>query len=137
MRFCERVNENGDVVEAWKVVMDPIPVPYDIAIVLADLEEAKTVNIGLNGKIGHSRDCKIALDEHRLELPAIRLTDRRFIVELEYPTRLFGVAGSVHPKFRVVNPAVTLRTHPHHPHLFVVTPTGDSWACPISAQDTT
>lgn len=135
--FYERLNKRGEIVEVCKLIMDPIPVPEDISIVLADLEEEKAVNIGLHGKIGHSRDCKIALEEHRRELQAIRLTDRHFTVELEYPTRLFGGAGSVHPKFRVLNPVVTLRTHPNHPHCFVETLTGDSWACPISAQDTT
>ena len=39
--FYERPNKHGEIVEACKVVMGPISLPEDLAIVLADLEEEK------------------------------------------------------------------------------------------------
>lgn len=114
--------------------MDPIPNQEDAPIILADLEEGNLVNVGLNGKVGHSRNCEVALNEHRRNLPFIRLSVRPFTVELEFPTHRFNRVGPVHPKLRVLSPGIT---HPTHPHLFYDRMTGDSWACPISAQDTT
>lgn len=133
--FYERLNQHGEIVEACKLIMDPIPAPEVMAVVQVDLEDGNPVNIGPRGKIRHSRSCTIPREEHRQVLPPVQLTERAFTVELEYPTRLFGTAGSVHPKFRVLNPQITYQTHPHHPHLFVERQTGDTWACPISAQE--
>lgn len=117
--------------------MDPIPDREDMGIILADLEDGEGVNIGLHGKISHSVDCKTSVDEHRQISPAVRLTHRTITVDLEYPSRLLGDVGSVHPNFRVVNPPISLRTHPQHPHFINDPRSNDSWACPISAQDTT
>ena len=136
-RFYKRRNRAGESVAVWEVIMDPIPDPEDAAPILADLEEGKPVNIGPHGKVRHSRNCGIDLEKHSRNLSLVRLTGRPFSVELEYPAHRLDQAGPVHPKFRVLNPQVTPQTYPHHPHIFYDQVTGDSWACPLSAQDTT
>ena len=133
-RFYQRRNLRGKSVAVWKVIMDPIPNPEDVPLILADLEEEKPVNIGPHGKVRHSLNCEIALEEHRRNLLLVRLTVRPFTVELQYPAQRLDQARPVHPKLRVLSPEVSQRTHPH---LFYDQVTGDSWACPISAQDTT
>ena len=136
-RFYQRRNAHGESVALWNVIMDPIPNPEDAPLILADLEEGKPVNIGPHGKVRHSRNCEIDLEEHSRNLPLVRLTVRDFSVELEYPAQRLEQAGPVHPKLRILSPEISLRTHPHHPHLFYDQVTRNSWACPISAQDTT
>ena len=135
--FYVRLNEQGEAVRACRVVMDPIPFPEDLALVLADLEAEEAVSIGLNGKIRHSRDCTTPREKHQKRGLALRLANRRFTAELEFPPNLFAGSGPVHPKFRVLDPVTSLRTHPAHPHLFGDIRTGDAWACPITAQKTT
>lgn len=117
--------------------MEPIPSPDELSFVLADLEDAEAVNIGPLGKIRHSPHCRIDFVKHRRNLPTVRLADRSFTVELEYPTRFLGEAGSIHPRLRVIHPEISQKTHPNHPHLYYDKWTGDSWACPIWAQDAT
>lgn len=135
--FFERLNERGVAVRGCRVIMDPIPRPEDLAMVLADLEAEEEVSIGLNGKISHSGDCATPREKHQKRGLALRLAHRRFTAELEFPPNLFAVLGPVHPKFRVLDPVTSLRTHPAHPHLFGDNRTGDAWACPVTAQTTT
>ena len=132
--FYERWNDRREKVGVWKVIMDPIPSPEDASIILADLEDGSSVNVGPCGKVRHSWECEFVREQHRRTLATVRLSVRPFEVELEYPAELRGEAGPVHPKLRVLSPEVSQRTHPH---LFYDHLTRDSWACPISAQDTT
>ena len=131
----QRRNGRGETVEGWRGVFDPIPDPKETPLILADLDEGLPVNIGPWGKIRHSRSCDFAAEDHRRQ--RVRLSIRPFTVELEYPSQWIGKAGPVHPKLRVLDPEVSYATHPHHPHLFYNQLTEDSWACPLSAQDTT
>lgn len=132
-----RRNRQGAEVEVCRVTMEPIPDTDELSIILADLHEAESANIGPLGKIRHSPHCKFDLANHRLHLPTVRLTNRPFKVELEYPSIFWGDAGSVHPRLRVLNPEISIKTHPLHPHLYIGGLAGDSWACPIWAQDAT
>ena len=86
--------------------MEPIPDPNELSIILADLEDAESVNIGPLGKVRHSPYCKFELAKHGRHLSSVRLTNRSFTVELEYPTRFCGDAGSAHPRFRVLYPEI-------------------------------
>lgn len=120
----------------WRVVMDPIPPADELHAVLADLEQGFICDVGLRGRIQHSdADCGSMSPDHEVLLPRVRVPRRPYIVELIYPLKLNGGAGPIHPQARVVQPEMTFRTYPRHPHM-----NGDlrhSWPCPLSPHATT
>ncbi len=89
--FYGRLNDQGEAVRACRVVMDPIPFPEDLALVLADLEAEEAVSIGLNGKIRHSGDCTTPRKKHQKRGLSIRIANRRFSAELVFTPNLFAV----------------------------------------------
>lgn len=119
--------------EGWELTMDPIPSAGGLGTVIDDLAADRVVTVGLRGSI-RSMGAESAPCES--DLCHLQVPRRPYIVELEYPIDLFGPAGPVHPKVRVVSPEISLRTYPRHPHMNF-DGTGDSWACAVSPHDRT
>jgi len=118
----------------WRVVMDPVPSPVELREVLLDLAEDAEVAVGIRGSV-RSRVPRGPRDLGRSTgLPAV--PRRPYLVEFEYPESRCGPAGPVHPKARVVAPAISLCSYPKHPHMNFDA-AGDSWACPLSPHTST
>lgn len=128
--------ETGNWIFAWEVRMNPIPRPEELDAVLSDLQAGFEVDIGPHGRICHStRECGQRLHDHSAEMPRVVVPDRPYLVELAYPRVPNGPSGPVHPKARVIEPEISIRTYPMHPHLSS-SASGDSWSCPLSPHDT-
>jgi hypothetical protein len=118
------------VIRRWRFLMDPIPEPEQLRLVSHDLDADAQVAVGLRGRLAHSGNCEVDPAEHGA-FDHIRLAPQIFLVEYEYPSRPGADAGPIHPKARILRPAVTNKSHPSHPHLYF-SPSGDAWACPVS-----
>lgn len=121
----------GHPTRVWRVTMNPIPAREELRQVLADLEQGREVCIRKRGQVGHFPDCEEPWDIHAKLLPRLRLDPRPYVVELIYPPFLNGDTGANHPRARVIDPEISRRTYPAHPH-----PGSNSYACPISPQAT-
>jgi len=118
---------------AWLLTMRPIPNEDELPAVLADLKRGEQVCVRKRGEIGHSPEC--SQPHHEVVLPRLRLSRRPYVVELTYPSSPTGDAGPLHPRAKVIDPEISHRTHPSHPHMYVG-PGEESWACPMSPQST-
>ena len=129
-------SEDGHPTKILRVPVTPTPPPEDIGIVLADLRAGRCVGFMPGGRIVHLQGCPISTNEHDRLLPQLRLPTRRYVVDLTYPRVMTRPAGPVHPVARVVQPEISARTVPLHPHLSYTRDGSDSWVCPISPHDT-
>ncbi len=126
----------GHSIKIWRVPVEPIPGQKQLPLVLADLSDARSVYFEPGGRIRHSPDCSLREDGHPRLLPRLRVVARRYTVEFEYPPARCGEAGPKHPRARVLQPEVSARTFPDHPHLNRTEDGSDSWACPIAPHTT-
>jgi hypothetical protein len=117
--------------EVWRVLMNPIPPKEEVDDVLSRLSNDAEVGIGKRGQLR-----SLSLPQPHVREPAIsRIPGRPYLVEVEVPATMSGVAGDVHPKARIISPEISRRSHPGHPHINF-DETGDSWACPLSPHET-
>lgn len=106
--------EDQRVVRCLRLVMQPLPPPDELPLVLADLdrEETNLVQIEPDGQIRHHPRCggRHSLRDERLT--RLRLSDQAFLLEatLHRPPE--------HPRVRVLEPVISQRTYPGHPHLY-------------------
>lgn len=130
------VTEGSNQTRAWYLTMDPIPHEEELHQVLADLDAGIGVSVGHRGKVGHSKvQCGVPLESHAVLFPHTRLTPLCYLVELTYQRPPQNAAGPAQPRARIVSPEISVRTYPKHPHMYVGNGF-DSWACPLSPQDT-
>lgn len=118
-----------------RLTINPSPDTKDLNSVLADLDRGNAVSISTCGKIAHSLNCSIPLNDHPVILPRLRLLKTAYSVEIWIQYSHDGTQWPIHPKAYIVHPEISLRKYSYHPHL-----SGDvncSWACPISPQDNT
>ena len=120
----------------WSVELTPVPIPDDFPLVLADLAAERTVAVGENGRLTHWHECPVLPQEHLPGTNILRPTDRSYWIEFEYPERERGPAGPIHPRVRVVQPEISHRTVPQHPHMHKTRDGLDSWACAVAPHQT-
>ena len=118
--------------KGWRVVMDPIPPRDELLPLLEALHSGREVSVGLRGRArsaeSSSHELSAVLGE---SVPALVVPRRPYIVELQYPATTAGPAGPVHPKASVLQPEMSIRSYPGHPHMNLG-PRDDSWPCPVS-----
>jgi hypothetical protein len=131
------VFEAGYATRAWLIDMDPIPHESDLNQVIADLNQGMDIEIGRNGKLFHAQtQCKGSLEDHPILFPGLKLLQQVYKVELTYRRPYSKAIASTQPKARILNPEISGRTFPFHPHMYGGKTPKDSWACPLSPQQT-
>lgn len=101
-------------VRRLELVMTPTPPPEEFHLVIADLgrDETNLVQLEPDGRIRHHPRCpgRHTLQDERLR--ALILPDRAFLLEaiLHLPPQ--------HPRVRVLEPLISQRTYPGHPHFY-------------------
>lgn len=129
---CRETVDEGRPTRAWRLTMRPIPSQDELGCVLVDLDVGRTVSIHQYGTISHSLKCEVPRDNHPLLLPSLKLPQQTYLVDLLYQVPAKNATWFVQPKVFVINPEISVRTYPYHPHMY----TGNgSWACPLSPQD--
>lgn len=123
----------GGPARAWRLTMRPIPGEDELSCVLADLEAGRVVSISQYGEISHSLKCEISVEGHLCPLPNLRLPQQAYLIDLVYQVPAKAAAWSALPKAFIIEPEVSVRTYPNHPHMYAGN--GSSWACPLSPQD--
>ncbi len=103
--------QKGTITRRWEAVIEPIPPPEDLPLVIADLDRDGWVDIEPNGKIRHLSGCHA---EHPLRagFEGIDLTDEAFLVELTYSE------PPMQPQARCLVPQWSRLTIPDHSHFY-------------------
>jgi hypothetical protein len=125
--------EKGNPSRVWHLSILPTPEKDELGYVLADLEEGLPMSIYPHGKVGHSLECKTSAGSHARLLAGLTLLHQEYSVDLVILPPLKGATWAPHPRAYVINPEVSIKTHPNHPHMN--TGYNESWACPTSPQD--
>ena len=116
------------------VPVNPIPVGSELSLVLHDLDRDAIVAIGEGGRPQHSARCTIPLTDHPKLLVDLALKEGMHQLQIVLPATRNGSGGyAVLPQARVLEPEMSPRTHPGHPHVWLVRATGMYWACPLGA----
>jgi hypothetical protein len=111
--------------------MDPIPDRMDLGKIIVDLDADRPVAVGIKGHIIHDDGlCSASLSEHASEFSDLRIARRFYCVEVQLLRNRQGEVGSIHPRVRVKQPEISLRTFPGHPHM-----AGSTRACVLSPHD--
>lgn len=103
--------EAGARLETWQVIIEPVPPPDELAAVLADLHRDGYLNVEPGGRLRHDPRCHAA---HKLPDP---------LRDIAIPSAAFLVEAAFHPAprypvVRVLDPEVSRRTYPDHPHFY-------------------
>jgi len=126
--------DEGKPTRAWRLTIAPVPTQDELRYVLADLDVGRAVAIHQHGRIAHSPKCEVPLDSHAALLPNLKLPQETYLVDLVYRPSPRDASWPTQPKAFIMNPEVSVRTYPRHPHMYVGS--SGSWACPLSPQDT-
>ncbi len=95
----------------WQAIAEPIPPPDEVTLVIADLDRGGDVEVERHGRVRHHRRCHAA-HQLRQELEGVAIPATPFLVDLTlYPP-------PVHPKARILDPEISLRRFPGHPHFY-------------------
>lgn len=130
------VIEEGCETRAWLLTMEPIPGYDELPLILDDLNRGIGVTIGHQGRIYHSiEQCDIPLRLHNRLLPSLRIEPFTYQVELTYRHPYRDIVGPTQPKARILSPEISTRKYPNHPHMYTDVTRLDSWACPLSPQN--
>lgn len=131
-KWRESIHE-GKPARTWRLKMTPIPSQDELGYVLADLEVGRTVAIHQCGRISHSLKCEVPIDTHPMLLPKLKVPQQTYLVDFVYRSQLKNATGPTQPKAFIINPEISVRTYPYHPHMY--NNYYGSWACPLSPQD--
>lgn len=123
-QWSER-NDNRSVVRLWEIIVEPIPPPAELLLVLADLDRDGPIDMELNGKIRHSSRCH-ADHRSRDELRTIQLEDKAFLIELSYRE------PPGYPIAICAEPEISKITLPGHKHFY-----NQDIICPLFPPDET
>lgn len=115
--------------------MHPHPPSDELPLVLHDLSQERTVAVGRGGVIRHWEECPVGTDHGEL-LTGLKLPAVSYVAEFEYPLAKERAGGPVHPRVRILDSEISVRTMPEHPHFNRTKDNLDSWACPIPPHDT-
>lgn len=122
----ERV-EGEQAYRTLLAVIEPVPPVAELPLILADLRRGAIVSLEPGGHIRHDDRCH-ARHELPVELqhPEALLGDPAFIVEATFYTMKRD------PAVRILDPEISLRTHPGHPHFYA-----NGIVCPVFPPDKT
>jgi len=109
-QWSERV-QKGIAVRCWEVIVEPIPLPEELPLILADLDRDGWVEIEPGGRIRHLSRCHA---EHVLRpgFEGINLTDEAFLIEMTYRE------PPAQPQARCLVPNWSKLTLPDHAHFY-------------------
>jgi hypothetical protein len=109
-QWGERIQNNVSV-RYWEVIVEPIPIPKELPLILADLDRDSWVDIEPGGRIRHHSGCHA---EHVLkpELENLNLTNEAFLIELTYRE------PPAQPYARCLIPNWSKLTLPEHTHFY-------------------